>query len=304
MHNRLRRAVVLAIFLALPWLSAAAQTTGAADGKDPVVATVNGQEIRLSEVAEAQQGMPQQSRMMPPSVVFPALLERLIDFKLLAIEGRKANLQDDEAVRDRMARLEDQVIRSVFVNRFISEAVTDEALRARYDEFAENTPPREEVRARHILVEAEEEAKTIIERIDGGADFEEVAKETSTGPSADQGGDLGYFTRDQMVPEFAEAAFNLKPGEMTDAPVKTAFGWHVIRVDDRRSAAAPSYEEMRDQMASAMSEEVFSELLESLRDGATIERFELGATSSPDAPADSDAAAESGAPAESDAPAQ
>ena len=272
MSKLLRRAVALAILLALPHLSAGAQTTEAAVEEDPVLATVNGYEIRRSEIVEAQRNLSEQYRSLPPATIFPALLEHLIDFKLVISEARKANLHEDDAVKKRLALLEDQVIREFYLARYVGAAITEEALRQRYDEFVKTIPPQEEIKARHILVEAEEEAQAVIARINGGDAFEDVAKETSIGPSAPRGGDLGYFTRDQMVPEFAEVAFNLQPGEMTEAPVKTGFGWHVIIVDDRRPVPPPGFEDTRGQLATDMSQELVAELIQKLRDQAQIER--------------------------------
>ena len=285
MSKLLSRAVALAILWVLPYLSAGAQTTEAAAEEDPVLATVNGDEIRRSEIVEAQQNLSEQYRGLPPAMIFPALLEHLIDFKLVVGEGRKANLQEDEAVKRRLARLEDEVIRDVYLARYVGEAITEETLRQRYDEFVKTVSPQEEIKARHILVAAEEEALAVIARINGGEAFEDVAKEKSIGPSAERGGDLGYFTRDQMVAEFAEAAFNLQPGEMTEAPVKTGFGWHVILVDDRRPGSPPSFEDTRDQLATEMSQEVVAELIQNLRDRAQIERPDQASTPAAGAPA-------------------
>lgn len=285
MSKLLSRAVALAILLALPYLSAGAQTTEAAAEEDPVLATVNGDEIRRSEIVEAQQNLSEQYRGLPPAMIFPALLEHLIDFKLVVGEGRKANLQEDEAVKRRLARLEDEVIRDVYLARYVGEAITEEALRQRYDEFVKTMPPQEEIKARHIVVAAEEEALAVIARINGGDAFEDVAKEKSIGPSAQRGGDIGYFTRDQVVSEFAEAAFNLQPGEMTEAPVKTGFGWHVIIVDDRRAGSPPSFEDTRDQLATEMSQEVVAELIQNLRDRAQIERPDEASAPAAGAPA-------------------
>ena len=285
MSKLLRRAVALAILLALPYLSAGAQTTEPAAEEDPILATVNGDEIRRSEIVEAQQNLSEQYRGLPPAMIFPALLEHLIDFKLVVGEGRKANLQEDEAVKRRLARLEDEVIRDVYLARYVGEAITEETLRQRYDEFVKTVPPQEEIKARHIVVAAEDEATALIALINGGDAFEDVAKEKSIGPSAQRGGDIGYFTRDQVVSEFAEAAFNLQPGEMTEAPVKTGFGWHVIIVDDRRPGSPPSFEDTRDQLATEMSQEVVSELIQNLRDQAQIERPDQAPTPAAGAPA-------------------
>ena len=272
MFDGLSRAAAFAGVLALSALPAGAQEAG---GQDPVVAVVNGGEIRLSDVIDAQRGMPEQYRTLPLQSIFPSLIERMIDFELVIGEGRRMNLQDDEVVKRRVAQIEDNVIYNVFLSRHVEGAVTDEVLRERYEEFKASNPPREEVHARHILVETEEDAVALIEQIAGGADFIEVAKEKSTGPSAPDGGDLGYFTHDQMVPEFADAAFALQAGEMTDAPVKSAFGWHVIRVEERRTAPPPSFEEVRQQLASEVSQQAVATLVETLRGKAVVVRFNI-----------------------------
>ncbi len=281
---RLTRLVMLALLLAIPAYPAGAQGTGAATEEDPVVARVGGAEVRLSEVVEAQRSLPEQYRAMSLSMIFPQLLEQVIDVKLVSIEGRKANLQDDQVVRQRMARFEDRLIYEVYLNRYFDGIVTEAALRERYQAFVEANPPRDEIKARHILVGTEEEARTVIERIAGGAAFEDVAKDVSTDGTALRGGDLGYFVRGAMVAEFSEAAFKLKAGEMTEAPVQTQFGWHVIRVDDRRLAAPPTFEKDRVQLSNEMARQAVTELTESLRERVTIERFNMDGTPMTEAP--------------------
>lgn len=283
MPRRSTRAVAFALVLAIPGF-AVAQTSDAPAEGDPVIAVVDGGEIRYSEFTEAQQFLPDQYRSLPLQAIYPVLLEQLIEVRLVVAAARKENLQDDETVRERMARIEEQVIREVYLTRYVSNAVTEDALRQRYDEFVAGLPPEDEISARHILVETEEDAAAVIEEIGTGADFAEVAKDKSIGPSAGSGGDIGYFTSDQMVPEFADAAFALQPGEMTDAPVKTSFGWHVIKVEDRRQAPPPGFEEIRDQLFAEMSSTAMTELIESLRDAARIERFNMDGTSLDETP--------------------
>ncbi len=278
--GRLTRVVAPAFLIVLSAHLADAQTADAqtadpAAESDPVVAIVNGKEIYFSDVAEVQRNLPEQYRTVPLEAIFPALVERLIDLQLVAVEGRKADLQNDAVVRRQMAQIEDRVIREVYIARYVDKAVTEEALRARYDAFRQQNPPEEEVRARHILVESEDEARAVIDRIAGGADFAALAEEKSTGPSGAQGGDIGFFTRDAVVSEFAEAAFSLEPGEVTEAPVQTSFGWHVIKVEERRRGAPPSFEEARGELAVEASQEAVSELMTKLRQGAAIERFNI-----------------------------
>ena len=288
MSHRHGRIAAIAAILALACAPAGAQTTDKAE--DPVVASVNGVELYLSDIADAQQSLPEQYRAMAPSLIMPALRERLIDFALMTIEGRKADLQDDELVKRRLVILEDQLIREVYIQSYLDGVLTEDGLRQRYDAFVASSPPKEEARVRHILVETEEEAKAAIARIAEGAAFADVAKDTSTGPSAGEGGDLGYIARDQVVAEFAEAAFALQAGEMTEAPVKTGFGWHAILVEERRTAPPPSFETVRPQLASEMSQQAIADLLAKLREKATIEYFDAADASSGAEPAGDESA--------------
>ena len=266
---------VVAVSLGVMLGDAGAQTETAKGAEDPVVAIVNGAEIHRSDVILAQRQLPAEARSYPLELIYPRLLDRVIDSKLFTLEARKDNLQDDADVKTRMARIEDQVIQMVYLERYVARVVTDEALRQRFDEFLKLNPPQDQVRARHILVETEAEAEALIEAIEGGADFAQLAAEKSTGPSAEQGGELDYFARDDVVAGFAEAAFGLEPGEVTDQPVKTQFGWHVIKVEDRRRATPPTFEETRDRLTEEMSQEAYIDLVERLRLGARIERFNL-----------------------------
>ena len=253
--------------------------------KDPVVATVNGQPIRLSELEVAQQSLPQQYRNMPMQAVFPALLDRIIDSKLVVQEGKKSKVTEDPAFKKRMAFVEDQVLQDFWIQREIARQVTADKLQKRYEERLKQMPTEEEVHARHILVSTEDEAKALIAEIKKGAAFDKLAKEKSTDKaSGAEGGDLGWFKKSDMVKEFADAAFNLKKGELTEAPVKTQFGYHVIKVEDRRKAPPPAFEEMADQLKEEMAREAVTAQLDQLRSGAKIEKFAMDGAK-PDAPA-------------------
>jgi peptidyl-prolyl cis-trans isomerase C len=248
-----------------------------------VVATVNGQPVRLSELEVAQQSLPQQYRNMPLQAVFPALLDRIIDSKLVVQEGKKSKVNEDPAFKKRMAFVEDQVLQDFWIQREIARQVTAEKLQKRYEERLKQMPAEEEVHARHILVSTEDEAKALIAEIKKGTAFDKLAKEKSTDKaSGAEGGDLGWFKKSDMVKEFADAAFNLKKGELTEAPVKTQFGYHVIKVEDRRKAPPPAFEEMADQLREEMAREAVTAQLDQLRSGAKIENFAMDG-SKPDA---------------------
>ena len=259
--------------------------------KDPVVATVNGQSIRLSELEVAQQSLPQQYRNMPLQAVFPALLDRIIDSKLVVQEGKKSKINEDPAFKKRMAFVEDQVLQDFWIQREIARQVTADKLQKRYEERLKQMPAEEEVHARHILVSTEDEAKALIAELKKGAAFDKLAKEKSTDKaSGAEGGDLGWFKKSDMVKEFADAAFNLKKDELTETPVKTQFGYHIIKVEDRRKAPPPAFEEMADQLREEMAREVITAQLDQLRSGAKIEKFAMDGSKPEPAPAPKPAA--------------
>lgn len=261
-------------FTAMPGL---AQTSKPAAAKaaqaDPVMARVNGSEIRRSDVDRAVESLPDQYRQLPPAMLFNGILTQMIDRKLLAQAAEKAKLAGDPEVKQQLADSRDRIMQQAYLRREIEKQLTDDKLKARYDQTIKNQTGPEEVKARHILVSTEAEAKAVIVDLGKGTDFSELAKKKSTDRGATEGGDLGYFTRDKMVPEFAEAAFALKVGEYSKTPVKSQFGWHVIKVDDHRTAPPPSFEESRDELHQAMGQEMVPVLVAGLHKGAKIEQF-------------------------------
>ena len=261
----------------------AAQTAPKPAG-DPVVARVNGEEIRRSSVDAAVEALPAQYRALPPDQLYPVMVKQLIDQKLMSQAARKANLHNDPEVKTRVSQMEDRVLQQVLVNRAVNAEVTEAKVRARYDQVAKDTPAREEVRARHILVETQDQAKAVIGELGKGADFADVARKRSKGPNAAAGGDLGYFSREDMPKEFGDAAFALKPGEVTKEPIKSPIGWHVIKVEDKRKAGPPSYEDSKEEISQQLAQEAAQKFVASLRDGATIESFDLEGRPQADAP--------------------
>lgn len=242
-----------------------------APADDPVEAVVNGVELRRSAVLESARDLPRAYQDQIEQI-YPALVDRLIDLTLLGEEARRRELQNDAEVKDRVALYETQVMREVLLNRQVKEGMTEEAVRARYDRFAEEFQPEAEIQARHILVNSEDEAKAIITELDAGGDFAAIAKAKSidTGSGA-EGGDLGFFTAGQMVPEFSQAAFALEPGKYSAAPVQSQFGWHVIKVEQKRETTPPSFEEARPEIENQLSQELVNELVAKLRADAEIE---------------------------------
>lgn len=297
-------------------------------GEDRVIATIGGVEIFESELGYALSDLGAQFGQLPPEQQRVAALSALVDIKLLAGRAEEAGLGDSEDFQRRMDFLRDRALHNAYFQEEVLGGITEEELRARYEEEIAAAPPVEEVNARHILVETEEEAQSIIEELDGGADFAALAEEHSTDGSAANGGDLGYFQRGQMVPAFEEAAFALEEGAYTAEPVESQFGWHVIKLEDKREAEPPAFEEISQQLRQIVMRERYLEVLESARDAAELEitdpalseAYEAatnpaeggevpaaegeGATSGEEAPAAGQAPAAEEAPAEGEAPAE
>jgi len=258
----------LALALAAYPITLAAQQE---DGtEDRVVARVNGEEVHHSDVMAMARTLPAeyQTQLM---AIYPMLVQRLVDFKLAGNAGRDAGLASNDRVKEFVAKAEEQAVRELYLEREIEARMNDEMIQEAYQVHLADNPPAEEFHARHILVETEEAAREVIGLLDGGADFAELAKERSTGPSGPKGGDLGYFTANQMVPEFSEAAAALEPGGYTKEPAKTQFGWHVIKLEDRRIAAPPPFEELEQQLRELVARETLKIVLDGLREGAEVE---------------------------------
>jgi peptidyl-prolyl cis-trans isomerase C len=248
-----------------------------------VLARVNGEEIRLDEViASAAEAMPAELRNVPapvlrsmlPPEVFNQLVERAISDRAMVLAAREAGMANDPEFIARMRAFEETALRDTLLRREVLPRVTEEALRARHARDQAARPEQEEVRARHILVPNEADARAILAEIQGGASFEDVARSRSTDPAARNGGDLGFFSRTDMVPDFANAAFALQPGEVSPAPVRTQFGWHVIRVEERRTTRGPDFEAARDTLRQRVIEEEVNAAVERVRAAARIERVE------------------------------
>ena len=198
----------------------------------------------------------------------------MIRTKILSAEARSSNLHETETYKRRAALIQDRLLEEALLQKMIADKITDDAIRARYKETVGSFPTSEEVRARHILVKTEAEADAIIKELAGGADFAKLAAEKSTGPSKTRGGDLDYFGKGQMVPPFEKAAFALAKGEFTKKAVKSPFGWHVIKVEDKRQSKPPSFEESREKIGQELSQKIAGDLVEELMAKAKIERFE------------------------------
>ena len=235
-----------------------------------VVATVDGEAILWGDIFNSAQALPAdyQARL---ETLFPALLERLIDLKLLAHAGRRQGLQQDATLQAKVAAYEERLVREALLERHIAAQVTDESVRAHYRTYLAKRTTDVDITARHILVETETAAREVIRLLIQGADFADLARRTSIAPSAKRGGDLGTFKASRMVPSFAEAIARLQAGQFTREPVRTAFGWHVILVKSRSDTLVPTFEAVAADLREDLSRQVIRALLTRLRADAEIE---------------------------------
>ncbi|MCP4320246.1 MAG: peptidylprolyl isomerase [Hyphomicrobiales bacterium] len=243
----------------------------AQETEDKVIATIGGKPVYQSELTFAETDLDPQFSRLPADQRTAAALSALLDIKLIAQQAENAGLGKDDVFKRRLAFLKDRALHNEYFRTRVVDSLTEEAVMKRYDEEVAATPPETEVKARHILVDSEEQAKAVVAALDGGKDFIELAKEKSTGPSGPQGGDLGYFTRGRMVPEFEEAAFALETGTYTKEPVKTQFGWHIIKVEDKRDTPPPEFKQVADQIRRVLLQEQYLTLLQEARNAIAVE---------------------------------
>ena len=261
------RGSVLALGLAAGF---AASPTLAADQKNNVVAVVNGSDVHMSQLVDFARQIPPQMGQPP----YEALLEIVINNQLVYDAAKKDKVDSDPDVKAALKKAEMQLMAQVYMQKKVRGSISEEAIKARYDQAVKEFVPTEEVHARHILVETEEGARAVIADLNRGSDFAELAKTRSKDPSgAGNGGDLGYFTQKDMVPEFTAAAFAMRPGEVSKTPVKTQFGYHVIKVEDKRMASIPPYDQAKQVIAQQLAESIREKTVLDLREKAKIKRF-------------------------------
>ena len=234
------------------------------------VGTVNGETIYLDEVMQLTDELPDEYRRQPLENYFPNLVAEIANTKLAAKAAIAADLQNNEIIIDAIRIATERILAEAYFGTEMRKIVTEEEVVAAYERFVADSDSREEISARHILVDDEAAAFDLIEKLKDGADFAALAQEFSTGPSGPKGGDLGYFGRGQMVPDFEAAAFALEIGTFSSAPVQTQFGYHVIKLEDKRTAPAPSLDEMRQQIGQSLSQQALARLIEELRQDAVI----------------------------------
>jgi len=270
-------------------------------GKDTVVAKVNGDTVHKSDIAAAIKELG--ANVPPESVdtILPAFVEQYINMKLIGDAAKRDGIVKDPVVNNQLAATEEQILRAAYLRKLFEGKLTEEALKDAYKAKYEDKPLASQAHARHILVDSEAKAKDIIAKLSAGGSFEKLAAENSKDPSARRGGDLGYFSQADMVKEFGDAVFAMKPGEVSKTPVKTQFGWHVIKLEDMRAGKKPTFEEAKGALEQELRQSILDAKLLELRERASIKIEDAFKKDAPAAAAAS--ATEEAAPAAEEKPA-
>lgn len=265
--------LALALFLGVAMTIGAPQLAGAQKKDDPVLARVNGAEIRQSDLDIAEADVGQSLQVTEPNARREALLAYMIDLTALAQSAAAKKLDAAPDFAQRMAYAKNKVLMESLLGDLSKTAATDAEMKKLYNEMLAKMPPEDEVRARHILVKTEKEAQDVIAKLKGGADFDKLAREISIDPSAKtNGGDLEYFTKGQMVGEFSEAAFKLEKGQISQ-PVKSQFGFHVIKVEDKRKKPVPTFDQVKEEIRAFVVRNAQGQLVLKVRSDAKIENL-------------------------------
>jgi peptidyl-prolyl cis-trans isomerase C len=251
--------------------TAPAPAPGAAS--DPVLATVDGKPIRMSDVQAAGNDLPANLQQLPPDQLFPLLVNQLIDRDALLVAAQAERLEKDPKVHAAMVDAANEKLENAYVQQKVAPQITDAAVQAEFNKDYANKPGPEQVDARHILVKTQAEAQSIIDQLNKGADFATLATKYSIDPGAKNGGELGWFSQSEMVPAFANAAFALQPGQYTKTPVQTQFGWHVILCEGKRTAPPPSFNDVKDQIRQQLADDAIKATLADVRSKVKIKLF-------------------------------
>ena len=276
--------------LAAASIVAVALLTAPVRADDKVLAKVNGVEIKQSDVAMAEEELAPSLAQMDPATKDENVLAFLIDMKIVAKAAEDKKVADTEEFKKRLTFTRNRLLMDSLLASEGKAATTDAAMKQVYEDASKQIAGEQEVHARHILVETEDEAKAVKAELDKGADFAELAKKKSKDPGASDGGDLGFFTKEQMVPEFSTVAFSLEPGKISD-PVKSQFGWHIIKVEEKRNRKPPEFDQVKAQIETYVTRKAQAEYVGKLREAAKVERMDKPADASkpadPAKPADS-----------------
>lgn len=242
---------------------------------NPVVAKLNGKDITRVDVFNFMQTLSPQVRQMPIDQLFPLALEQVVNGELINEKMKAVNLSSDPLVKQEMEVAKKQIERSVFMQKEADKAMTDDLINAAYNDYKKNFPKMDEIKAQHILVKDEQLAKDLIKKIKDGADFATLAKENSLDATKENGGELGYFVKEDVVPEFADAVFALSKDEVTSKPVKTEFGYHVIKMLDKRERQPATLEQAKPFLVAQLRGQVLNTVVQKWREDAKLEVYNI-----------------------------
>ncbi|MBY0502000.1 MAG: peptidyl-prolyl cis-trans isomerase [Alphaproteobacteria bacterium] len=249
-------------------------TTTPVMAADPVVAIVDGQKFTYSQVMEAKASLPKQYQSAPDDKIFPVLVNQAVDTYLINKAAQASGEAEKPEVKKAIAKQTEELIAQSYLFDKVKGTITDAAVQAKYDEFVKSFPQEKEVHLRHILVENKDTAMSVIKALKGGSDFKKLAQAKSKDATAKEGGDLGFFRKSELPKELADAAFALTPGSYSQEPVKTDFGWHVLKVEEIRDAKPPKFDEVKNELKALMTQEAVIALIKELRSQAQVELFD------------------------------
>ncbi len=246
---------------------------------NPVVAKINGKDVTRMDVFGFIQNLPPETRQMPIDKLFPLALEQVVNAELIGEKVKTVNLEEDQMVKDQMKAAKQQIIRSVFLQKEADKATTEDMLKSAYEDYKKNFPKIEEMKARHILVKDEALAKDLIKKIKDGGDFAQLAKENSIDATKENGGELNFFSKQDVVPEFADSAFALADKAVTDKPVKSQFGYHIIQALEKRERPPATYDQARPFLSAQLRGKALNGVVQKWREAAKIEVFDINGDS-------------------------
>lgn len=270
---------------------------------NPVVAKVDGNDITRVDVFRYIKMMPESVRQLPPQAVYPLALEQVVNTRLVQNKAENAGLESDPEVQMQLSMAKQQIIRSVYVQRILDKAISEGDMKARYNDAIGKTPAVKEIKAAHILVPSEDKAKELITKLEAGEDFAKLAAENSGDPgNKDKGGELGWFAKTDMVPAFSDPVFSMSKGDISKTPIKTEFGYHVVKVEDMRDRPKPEFEQVKQQIRVELQREKLEKMLGEWRDVAKIEKYDINGDPMKEQPGMAPAAGGQPAPAPAPAP--
>ena len=259
---------------------------------NPVVAKIGEDEITRMDIFNFIQTLPPQTRQLPMQQLFPMATAQVVNMRLVNEKSQKAKIDNDPLVKERLEAAKREIIPAVYLQRAVEKAIDEERLQSAYDTYTRNFPQTEEVKARHILVEDETKATDLIKQLSEGGSFEELAKEHSTDTTSENGGLLGYFVQAEVVPEFGSAAFTQEIGAVSEKPIKSQFGYHIIKVEEKRMRPPASFEQAKPFLQGQLRQIVTNEIVQKWRDEAGVVVFDINGNDIEPASGESDEEAE------------